>query len=237
MADTSFDTQLDGKTIVVGGGTGDVGVAIVGVLTEAGARVIVPTRSPEKADTLREGLSHPDRLEVVESDFEDEDSVHALRNALLAFGPLDGAIASLGSWFTFGSLAETSLVQMDRAYRSLLRTHVMFARAAAPLLENGTYVIVNGGASVEPVPNSAAVSIMTRGLTMVAETLEAEHEDLRVHTLLLRSMIAKRARDNPDPAWVTAEEVGEAAAWLFSPIGQLTAGSTVTLTARDGPPS
>ncbi len=125
---------------------------------------------------------------------------------------------------------------MDQAYRSLLRSHMTFARAAAPLLDDGSYVIINGGASVEPVPGSSAVSIMTRGLTMVAETLQSEHERLRVHTLLLRSVIATRARDNPDPAWVTAREVGEAAAWFFSPIGRLIAGSTLTLTARDGPP-
>ncbi len=97
MADHVPVADLNGKTIVVAGGTGDVGVAIVGLLTEAGARAVVPTRSPDKAKVLRDGLSHPDRLEVIEGAPDDEDGVADMRKRLDAFGPLDGIIASLGS--------------------------------------------------------------------------------------------------------------------------------------------
>ena len=224
--------DLNGRRIAVAGGTGDVGVGIVAELTEAGAEVIVPARSPQKAEALRDGLAAPQRLSVIEGELGDEAAVARLRGALEERGPIDGVVASLGSWLAFGPLAETTLEEVDRAYRSLLRSHLAFARAVAPLLDGGTYVVVNGGASLAPAPGSSAVSIMTRGLTMLPEVIEAEHPTIRVHTLLLSAIVATRARQDPDPSWITAREVGAAAAWFFSPLGALTAGGTVTLNAR-----
>jgi hypothetical protein len=51
-------------------------------------------------------------------------------------------------------------------------------------------------------------------------------------TLMLRSIIATRARTSPDPSWITAAEVGDACAWLLTPQGRLTAGSIVTLNQK-----
>lgn len=216
-----------------GGGTGDVGVGIVGALTEAGARVVVPARSVQKAELLKNGLSKPERLIVINTLPVDEAGVSTLRNQLADLGPLDGAIASLGSWFSFGSLMETTAENLQAAFDSLLMSHVLFARSVVPVLVPGaTYITINGAGSETPVPDSSAVSIMTHGLNMVTSTLEAEHPEIHVHTMMLRSVIATRARPQHDPSWVTAEEVGQAAAMLLTPLGRLSRGSIFTLNTK-----
>lgn len=225
---------LSGKRIVVGGGTGDVGSAIVDVLSHAGAHVLVPARDMTKAAALWDQVRAPERVEIIDGFPTDEAGIGDLSSRLMEAGPIDGAVASLGSWFTFGPLTKTPLKGFRRAFESLLCSHFLFARAVVPALRPGsTLVMVNGAGSEEPVPNSAAVSIMAHGLSMLFESLVVENPRLHIHMLMLRSVIATRARRNPDPSWVTAEQVGETAHWLFSPQGQRTAGTVVALTPRN----
>jgi NAD(P)-dependent dehydrogenase (short-subunit alcohol dehydrogenase family) len=222
--------SLTGKTIVAGGGTGEVGVGIVSALVERGARVIVPSRNPEKGKRLRETAANPDLVEIIKAAPTDEAGASQLAAALGAIGRIDGAIASLGSWFAFGRLVDTPANGFETAYRSLLFSHFLFAKTAVPLLsQGGTYAVINGAGSESPVPNSSATSIHAHGLSMLFETLVAEHSDLHLHMLMLRSIIATPSRGTPDPSWVTNREVGDITAWLFTPEGRLTAGSIIGL--------
>lgn len=221
---------LKGRRIVVGGGTGDVGVGIVAALVDAGTHVIVPARDAGKAAALRDGVADPSAVTVLGGAPTDEAGAALLRDRLGDLGPIDGAIASLGSWFSFGRLVDTPAEGFETAWRSLLLSHMLFAKAVIPVLPSGgRYVVINGAGSEAPVPQSSAVSIHAHAVSMVFETLKAEHPDLALHMLMLRSIIATRARPNPDPTWVTAEEVGRMCAWLFTPEGALTAGSVAGL--------
>lgn len=225
--------SLEGKTIVVGGGTGDVGEGIVAALIDRGAHVIVPARSEAKGGQLRDAVSAPERVEIFDAAPVDEASAARLAERLEAAGQIDGAIASLGSWFSFGKLIDTPQDGFEQAFQSLLLSHFLFAKAVVPTLaKGGTYIVVNGAGSEAPVPGSSAVSIHAHAVSMLFQTLVAEHPDLRSHMLMLRSIIATRARATADPAWVTAREVGDTAAWLFSAKGQLTAGSVIGLQSK-----
>ena len=222
--------SLTGKTIVVGGGTGEVGIGIVSALVDRGARVIVPSRSLEKGQRLRETVGNPDLVDIIEAAPADEAGASQLAAALGAEGTLNGAIASLGSWFALGRLVDTPAEGFQKAYQSLLFSHFLFAKTVVPLLSaGGTYAVINGAGSESPIPNSSATSIHAHGLSMLFETLVAEHRDLNLHMLMLRSIIATPIRGTPDPSWVTNREVGDVAAWLFTPEGRLTAGSIIGL--------
>lgn len=225
--------DLDGKTIVVAGGTGDVGVGIVVALTELGAEVVVPVRSIAKVDALRTELRQPDRLTAIEGFPTDEAGVTRLRDALAKIGPIDATVASLGSWVQHGTLMDLDVDTLRSAADGLLFSHVLFARAVLPNLRLGSsYIAINGAAAEDPVPGSAVVSVMTSGLAMLVRAIAAEHPTIHVHTLLLRSVIATRTRDRHDPSWVTPEEVGRFAATLLTPTGRLTAGSTISLNPK-----
>lgn len=221
--------DLSGRHILLGGATGDVGIEIARVLLAAGANVTALVRSRSRADALGDHS----RLRVIagfpQSDAGVDDAVARLRDA----GPLDGAVASLGPWFQGPPLRDLPLADWSRMLEASLTSHYVFARTAFGLMQPGSqYVMVNGGAALAPIPGSGVVSILARAQLMMGEVLAAENPGIGLHTLMLQSVIATRARPAADPAWMTAEEVGAACAWLFTDEGRLTAGSVLTLTAR-----
>jgi len=201
----------------VGGGTGDVGVEIVAALLAAGADVIVPVRNMAKAAALG---GHA-RLSVIEGFPEDDAGIAALRETLATTGPLHGAVAALGPWFHGPALTQLPKADWDQMVQASLSSHYLFARAAIPTLaDGGQYLMINGGAALCPAPHSGIVSILAAAQAMMAQVFAAEHQNLEVHVLMLLSIIATRARLNPDPDWLTAQEVGQKCAALLATAAQ-----------------
>lgn len=219
--------DLAGKRVVIAGATGDVGIEILGRLLDAQATVVAIVRSAARAEELPDHA----RMTVIESFPDSDDSVALLRSRLDTIGRIDGAIASLGPWHHGPDLAELPLGDWSRMLSAGLTSHFMFARSVMPALSasGGQYIMINGAAALAPVAHSGVVSIIARAQTMISEVLVAENPAVGVHTLMLHSLVATRARAVHDPRWITASEVGEACTWLLTPQGRLTAGGTVSL--------
>jgi NAD(P)-dependent dehydrogenase (short-subunit alcohol dehydrogenase family) len=87
-------TDLSGRTALVTGGYSGLGREMTRVLSQAGARVIVPVRSPEKARSALDGIPN---VTVEAVDLADAASVDALAERILATGePLNILIHSAG---------------------------------------------------------------------------------------------------------------------------------------------
>lgn len=76
-----------GRTFVITGANGGLGLQSTRALTDAGARVLMACRNREKAEAARSGLAHPERGEVVELDLADLDSVRAAAAVLAGHAP------------------------------------------------------------------------------------------------------------------------------------------------------
>lgn len=225
-----MNTSLENRTIVIGGGTGDVGVEITAKLLASGATVIALIRSIARAKAFGD---HP-RLHLIEDFPEDEAAVHRVRSSLAGFGLIHGAVASLGPWFHGPALTELPLEDWEHMVTSSLTSHYLFARAVVPSLKNsGQYVMINGAGALQPIPHSGVVSVLAHAQIMLGQVLAAENPATKVHTLMLRSIIATRARPQHDPTWISASEVGEMVAWLVSPQGRLTGSSTTEMHPKD----
>lgn len=223
------DAPLTARRIVVGGGTGDVGVDVVAALLDAGADVVVPVRTTAKADVLRAAVGHEARLSFIEGFPSDDDGVRKLAGDI---GEVHGAVATIGSWRRASALMAMPLTEWNQVASANLTAHFLFAKAVVPrIAAGGQYIMINGAGALQPVPNSGHVSIMASAQIMMGEALRAENPQVLFHTLMLRSIIATRARAKPDPSWVTSRQVGETVCWMLGDQGRLTAGSTVTLSA------
>lgn len=86
--------DLSGKTAIVTGGYSGLGLETVRILAQAGASVIVPARTPEKARASLDGMP---RVELETMDLMDPASIEAFAKKFLASGrPLDMLILSAG---------------------------------------------------------------------------------------------------------------------------------------------
>lgn len=107
-------TSLVGKTAIVTGGYSGLGLETVRVLARAGARVIVPARSPERARAALEGLENVE-LETLE--LSQPGSIDAFTGRFLVSSrPLDILINSAG-------IMATPLARDARGYESQFSTN------------------------------------------------------------------------------------------------------------------
>lgn len=207
------------KQVLVAGGTGGVGEAIVRALLDSGYHVIVPSRSHPRLDRLRRDVAQePERsarLVTFTGDIGAADGALRIRDRIAReFGRLDVVIPSLGGWWEGGLLEATPAV-WDAVMNEMLRTHYVFAHVFVPVLcaqaGGGRYIGIGGGAAYAPIRNSALVSIAAAAQLMLTRALRQEVDDPAVDVLELVVDGPIRTRDSENiaaPDWIAAGEVG-----------------------------
>lgn len=109
-------TSLQGRTILLAGGTSAVGAVVARTALERGAQVVVVGHDPVKLEALSGELPG---VRTLVCDLTDEASVHALANDVhTEIGRVDGVLNLVGGWRGGGGLAG----QSDEDYRVLERS-------------------------------------------------------------------------------------------------------------------
>jgi NAD(P)-dependent dehydrogenase (short-subunit alcohol dehydrogenase family) len=226
------------KHILVAGGTGGVGEAIVRSLLDAGHRIIVPSRSATRLERLRNDVApdraRSDRLITFTGEIGTIDGAHAIRDRIARdVGRLDTLIPSLGGWWEGGLLDATPAV-WDVVMNEMVRTHYVFAHVFVPVIraqpEGGRYIGIGGGAAYHPIHNSSLVSIAGAAQLMLTRALRKEIPESTVDVLELVVDGPVRTRDSAHlatPDWIAAAEVGRIVAELVA-IGRTEDPSTRT---------
>lgn len=206
------------KQILVAGGAGGVGEAIVRALLGAGHRVIVPSRSAARLDRLRRDAETDPAaggdLVTFAGEIGTLGGAHAIRERIAGeFGRLDVVIPSLGGWWE-GDLLDATPNVWDAVMNEMLRTHYVFAHVFVPVLRaqpgGGRYIGIGGGAAFYPVHRSSLVSIAGAAQLMLTRALRAEVPEKDVDVLELVVDGPVRTRDSESiagPDWITADEV------------------------------
>jgi NAD(P)-dependent dehydrogenase (short-subunit alcohol dehydrogenase family) len=210
-------TSLDGKFVIVAGGTGNVGSYIVESLLKAGARVAVPSRSQQKIDALIAHIENKGSpaggLLAFIGDAGTESGAAQLRNDIeRAAGYPHAVIASLGAYRSVDSLATASPEQLNRVLNDYLVAHFVVAKTFLPALEenSGTYVFVNGPLAFEIRPGSALVSVATAAQHMLFRAFAREYEQSSVNVIELMNYAFIRNRETQPGSTVPGEATGNA---------------------------
>jgi NAD(P)-dependent dehydrogenase (short-subunit alcohol dehydrogenase family) len=237
--------RLDGKICLVAGGTGTVGEEIVKAFIEAGATVVVPSRSRQKLDGLSAFVGAPpsaaERLSFLEGRLDDPADAERLRDEVLhRHGTLHAVVASLGgTWEGQLPLVEVP-VETFRSYQdSNLNAHLITARTFLPLLakHNGTsYTLLGGVSAVRPIARYSPVGINSAAQLMMAKILMEEMKDtpVRINQVMFGYINTRARAAYARPEWVTAREVGDFVAYLASDEGRMI--SSGILQFGDRPP-
>ncbi|MCA9514476.1 MAG: SDR family NAD(P)-dependent oxidoreductase [Myxococcales bacterium] len=223
--------SLKDQHVVVTGGTGALGRAVVADLVEAGAHCHVPCVSAEELThfDLRDHARVSCELGV---DLTDEGSVTAYFGAL---PPLWGSVHIVGG-FAMAPLADTDVAAFRRMFELNAVTCFLCCREAVSNIRRGGAGsggrIVNVAARPGLFPTAGMVAYATSKAAVVALThhLAEELKDERILVNAVAPSImdtrANRAAmpDAPHDRWPKVEEVARAVRWLVSPANVLTTG-------------
>lgn len=238
-AGDSVNLGLQGKQIVVSGGTGFLGEAVVRVLREAGAEVWLPVFAPSELERVDFGPGPAVHLELG-VDLSDE------LQAVQFFGKVPdlwGSVHCAGG-FTMGPFLESSIGELQHMLQLNLHTCFLSCREAARAMvstgRGGRIVNVSaqpgvdgrqGGYKVPYAASKAAVANLTQ-----AAAAELVSEGILVNAVVPSIIDTPPNRagmpEADHEAWATPEEIAHTIAFLVSPANRVTRGELVSVAGR-----
>jgi NAD(P)-dependent dehydrogenase (short-subunit alcohol dehydrogenase family) len=230
---------LEGKHIVVTGGTGALGCAVVGKLLDQGAALHLPAFPKGSLN----GFPYADHAWVSATDgvdLTDEDAVQAFYSDC---PPLWGSVHVAGG-FAMSSIEDTDASAFQTMIDMNLRSCFLCCRAAARNLldagHGGRIVNVAARPGVEP-RTGAGMAAYAASKAGVAALTEALGEELAAKGILVNA-VAPSIIDTPDnrsampdadhESWPDPEEIAETIAFLVSPDNRVTRSAVVPVYGR-----
>jgi NAD(P)-dependent dehydrogenase (short-subunit alcohol dehydrogenase family) len=229
-----------GRTALVTGGTGGLGVAVVEAFLAAGWRVVVPWVYEHELERIGERPG----LELVRADlYEPDDVARAVRTASgEADAPLKAVANLVGGYDGPGKVADVPLADFERMFELNLKPTYLVTQAAIPrLLENdpparGAIVCVSSRAGVQPFAGAAGYCAAKAAVLAFAKAVAAEYADegVRCNAVLPSRIGTPRERElaSPDDELVPPEQVAQVIRFLCSDESAATSGTGVPVYGR-----
>jgi len=198
------------RTVLVSGGTGGLGTAVVDAFADRGWRVVVPHLSP--GGTLREGV------ERVTADLTDPDDVaRAVRAAVGDAGaPLRAVAHLVGGYAGDQPVASTPLGDFELQFERNLRPAYLVCQAVLPRLAaagGGAICCVSSRAALHPFAGAAGYCASKAALITFARVVarEGAADGVRCNVVLPSQIATPRMLADTPPeqhhALVPPEEV------------------------------
>jgi NAD(P)-dependent dehydrogenase (short-subunit alcohol dehydrogenase family) len=219
--------------VLVAGGTGALGTAVVRELASAGYAVTSTWIVDAERDRL---ASEP--VELVRADlFDPDDTV----SAVASVDDLEAVVNLVGGFASGPRVHETDPEDFDRLVRLNLRPAFLLARAAMPRLVErggGAFVGVSARAALRPFPGAAGYITGKAALLAFVQALDAEYrrEGVRCNAVLPSTIDtpANRAAQ-PDAdfsKWVPPADIAKVVRFLVSEDSAPTTGAAIPVYGR-----
>jgi|SRR5579884_1001924 len=227
------------STVIVTGGTGGLGSAVVARLLAEDHRVVVPW----VVDHELERMPDHEHLDLVQADLFDEQAVQDVvkRAAGDADAPLQGLVNLVGGFSAAGRVAETPVQDFERQFRLNLRPTYLMTQAALPhMLDHGSGSIVCVGTRAALVPFSGAAGYIASKAAVIAfakaVAVEYKNDGIRCN-VILPSVIdtpGNRASmpDADHDRWVKPAEIAGVISHLLSADSSPTSGAEIPVYGR-----
>lgn len=231
-------TLLQDRMVVITGGAGALGRAVVRLFVAEGARVAVPYRHDAEAQALRAVLG--DQAAALLAERVDATDGTALTRfidrAAAATGHLNALVNVIGGFSGGKPLQETDEATWDHMMTLNLRAVYLACHAATPhLLRTGRGAIVNvsSRAAVVPAPNVAAYATAKAGVLMLtsALALELQRHGVTVNAVLPGVIDTPANREGAEPKaiarWTSPDEIARVIRWLCSDEAAIISGAAI----------
>ena len=244
--------QLQGDAVVVAGAPGRVGGATLATLVREGARVLVLSRSLERARAAIDGVLDGDEAAAVvpfAADLDDPAQAQAAIDACVErFGRIDGLV-SLAGGARVVPLVDSRVEDLRANLRGFVETaynltlpalRAMLAQPYRPQARSrGRLVVVTAGSSKDPAPGRGLFGAAKAAVNVLMQAIAREHKSdgIVANALVLGGVATDAARGYLDAdafaAAATPQEVADALTFLVSDHGSGVNGALVDLNARE----
>lgn len=179
--------KIEGKRILITGGSSGIGLALAHTLLTKGAKVVVTGRRPDVlADAVRELQASAPFIWGVAADVASPDGRSAtIRQAVEILGGLDVLVNNAGG-VRAGRLENTPEAELQAMIDVDLVAPILLTRAALPALRaSGDAMVVNiaSGIALIGAPFYATYAAAKAGIARFGEALRRELKDEGVHVL------------------------------------------------------
>jgi 2-hydroxycyclohexanecarboxyl-CoA dehydrogenase len=246
--------RLDGKTAIVTGGAGGIGVATARLFCEQGARVVLvdlaESQLAEVAQSLRTAMPQTEVLEIA-CDLADESAAATvIARTLAQFGTLD-ILVNNAAVRAYEPLARAQADTWHRILSVNLLSYAFLAREALPALRTsgrGSIINVSSTHAVNPRVGMGQYDVAKAGILSLTRTLAFEEAVHRVRVNAVcpgltltpfhvrraehagrteQDLRAERVDHNLQRRWADAREVAYPILWLASDEASFVTASTL----------
>lgn len=166
------------KILVVGGGSG-IGFAVAQQALNAGAEVVIASRSLDKLHAAAKQLGG--RVTVEQVDVSDE---QAVIDFFARVGPFDHLAATIKPQLPSGKFLENDLAAVDAAFDAKFWGQYRLAKhAVRHIRPHGSIVLTSGIAARRSYPGYSAVSAINAATEALASAIAIELAPIRVNTV------------------------------------------------------
>jgi NAD(P)-dependent dehydrogenase (short-subunit alcohol dehydrogenase family) len=230
--------EHQGRVVLVTGGTGALGRAVVRHFVRAGATVHATRRGELQGFDTYLG-SDFSKLQLHQADLTAEDDVNRLVGEVTrASGRLD-VLANIAGGFAYAPLAETSMALWDRMIKLNATSAFLCCRAAAPVMVAnrwGRIINVSSAPAVSHgAANMTAYVASKAALTLFTESLAKElvKSGVTVNAVVptvIDTEDNRRSQPTADTSsWLKPEEIAEVTGFLAGAAAGIVTGAVVNL--------
>src|SRR3954463_3629645 len=225
-----------GRGVLVAGGTGHLGGAVLEALLEGGWRVTATWVLERERDRVAAALG--DRVQLVQADLFDPGAVS---HAVDSVDDLGAVVNLVGGYASGGKVHEVEPDELDRMLQLNLKPGFLLARAAMPRLADGgggAYVGVSARAALRPFPGAAAYITAKAGVIAFVKALAVEYRDagVRANAVLPNAIDTPANREQMPNAdfskWVPPAEIAKVIRFLVSDDSKPMSGAAVPVYGR-----
>lgn len=221
--------------VLVAGGTGALGAAVVRDLLDSGREVVATWIDAAEREALEGEVGDRDGFKAVEADLTDPAAAEV---AVRAAGSSLGAVACLVGGYTGGHrVADADPDELDRMLALNVKPLYLLARAAMPVLAGapggGALVAVSARTALEPRGGDAAYAAAKAAVLALVRSLDAEYRDDGVRSnAILPSLIDTPANRAAMPRadrsrWVAPAAIAPVVRFLLSEDSAPTSGAAL----------
>ena len=150
--------DLSDRTALVTGSTKGIGRAIAGALAEAGARVVVSSRTQADCDRVAQEIAEAGGVATgIAANISKDDALEALVDgAEAAFGPVDVLVCNAAANPYYGAFLDTPDEAFDKTIRTNVRANMRLARRVVPGMQarrDGVIVVISSIAAFKGSDN------------------------------------------------------------------------------------